>query len=89
STLVELALPFCQTGGIFVAQKKGEISQEILKASKATDVLGGRLSRVKRIQLEEFSDERYLLIFDKISPTPEKYPRRSGLPKRRPLQNSP
>lgn len=84
-TLVELALPFCRIGGKFVAQKKGEISQEINKASKAINVLGGKLNQVKKIELEEFRDERYLVIFDKIYPTPEKYPRRPGIPKRCPI----
>jgi len=84
-TVVELALPFCQIGGKFVAQKKGEISQEIDKADKAINVLGGKLNQVKSIELKELSDERCLVIIDKICPTPEKYPRRPGIPKRRPI----
>ena len=83
-TLVELALPFCRIGGKFVAQKKGEISQEIKRANKAVDTLGGKLDRVKKIELEGL-DERYLVIIDKIYPTPEEYPRRPGMPKRRPI----
>jgi 16S rRNA (guanine527-N7)-methyltransferase len=82
--LAELALPFCQLGGRFVAQKKGEISQEIDKASKAIVTLGGRLSQVKKIELQGL-DERYVVIIDKIHPTPDKYPRRPGIPKRRPI----
>jgi len=85
STLVELALPFCQIGGKFVAQKKGEISQEIDRAGKAINVLGGKLSQVRNIEFEELSDERCLVIIDKICATPEEYPRRPGVPKRRPL----
>jgi len=88
STLVELALPFCRTGGKFVAQKKGEIKQEIIEANKAIDTLGGKLDQVRRIELEEFSDEHYLVIIDKICATPEKYPRRPGIPKRRPILGS-
>jgi len=84
-TLVELALPFCQIGGKFVAQKKGEINQEINKASKAIATLGGKLKQVKKIELKEFSDERYLVIIDKIYATSEKYPRRPGIPKRCPI----
>ena len=83
--VVELALPFCQIGGKFVAQKKGEISREINGAGKVINVLGGKLNQVKEIELGEFSDERYLVIIDKICPTPEKYPRRPGIPKRRPI----
>ena len=85
SVLVELALPFCRIGGEFVAQKKGEIRQEIIKANKAIDTLGGKLSQVRKIELEELSGERYLVIIDKICATPEKYPRRLGVPKRRPI----
>jgi len=84
-TLVELALPFCQIGGKFVAQKKGEIRLELSKAGKAIDVLGGKLEKVKKIELEGLLDERYLLIIGKIYPTAEKYPRRLGVPKRRPI----
>jgi len=83
--LVELALPFCQIGGRFVAQKKGDDRAEINGASKAIDTLGGKLSQVKKVELKGLSDERYLVIIDKIYPTPEKYPRRTGVPVRRPI----
>ena len=84
-TLVELALPFCRIGGRFIAQKKGEIEQEITGAKKAIAVLGGRLDQKKKIELDEFTDARYLVIIDKISSTPSEYPRRTGVPKRRPI----
>jgi 16S rRNA (guanine527-N7)-methyltransferase len=84
-TLVELTLPFCRIGGRFIAQKKGEIDQEVTRAKKAIAVLGGRLEQTKKIELEEFSDARYLVIIDKIYSTPGKYPRRAGVPKRRPI----
>jgi 16S rRNA (guanine527-N7)-methyltransferase len=85
-TLVELTLPFCQIGGRFIAQKKGEVDQELSKAGKAIATLGGELDQIKKIGLDEFNDERYLVIIDKIYPTPNKYPRRPGLPRRRPIQ---
>ncbi len=84
-TLVELTLPFCTVGGSFIAQKKGAIELEISQAAKAISLLGGKLREVKRIDLEEFTDERRLIIIDKVSPTPPKYPRRPGIPKKRPL----
>jgi 16S rRNA (guanine527-N7)-methyltransferase len=84
--LVELTLPFCQVGGRFIAQKKGDIEQEVGRAQKAIATLGGKLSQMKKIELDEFDDERYLVIIDKMHQTPSKYPRRPGLPKRRPLQ---
>ncbi len=84
-TLVELTLPLCHIGGRFVAQKKGEIDQEINEAKKAIVALGGKLDQINRIELDEFDDERYLVIIDKIHPTPSKYPRRPGIPRRRPI----
>jgi len=84
-TLVELTLPFCRIGGRFIAQKKGEIHQEVTRAKKAIAVLGGRLEQTKKIELEEFGDARYLVIIDKICSTPSEYPRRPGVPKRRPI----
>jgi 16S rRNA (guanine527-N7)-methyltransferase len=83
---VELTLPFCQIGGRFIAQKKGEIDQEINRAQKAIAALGGKLDQIKKIKLDEFDDGRYLVIIDKIYPTPNKYPRRPGLPRRRPIR---
>jgi len=84
-TLVELTLPFCQVGGRFIAQKKGEVDQEVNRAQEAITALGGKLDQIKRIELDEFNDARYLVIIDKIHPTPSKYPRRPGLPRRRPI----
>jgi len=85
ATLVELTLPFCTIGGSFIAQKKGAIDQEIRQAIKAIGLLGGRLREVKRVNLEEFTDKRQLVIIDKVSPTPPLYPRRPGIPEKRPL----
>jgi len=84
-TLVELTLPFCTIGGSFIAQKKGAIDQEINQATKTISLLGGNLREVKTIDLPEFTDERRLIIIDKLSPTPQLYPRRPGIPAKRPL----
>jgi 16S rRNA (guanine527-N7)-methyltransferase len=84
-TLAELTLPFCRIGGRFIAQKKGWVDQEIAGAKKAIAVMGGRLDETRKIELDEFADVRYLVIIDKIYPTPREYPRRPGVPKRRPI----
>lgn len=83
--LAELTLPFCAVGGSVIAQKKGDIIRELRRADKSIRILGGNLREIKHIGLEEFADERCLVIVDKISPTPERYPRRSGIPAKRPL----
>ncbi|HTY81732.1 MAG TPA: 16S rRNA (guanine(527)-N(7))-methyltransferase RsmG [Dehalococcoidales bacterium] len=83
--LVEIALPFCVTGGRFVAQKKGDISQEIESSRKALDVIGGKLIEIKPISIEGLHDNRVLVIIEKIRSTPPNYPRRPGMPEKRPL----
>ncbi len=84
-TLVELALPFCSIGGSLIAQKKGAIDPEISRAAKAISLLGGELREVKRVDLDELTNERQLIVIDKVAPTPEQYPRRPGIPSKRPL----
>ncbi len=84
-TLVELTLPFCAIGGSVIAQKKGDIADEVKSAHHAIDLLGGKLREVKEVRLEEFKDERRLIVIDKLSPTPSQYPRRTGIPAKRPI----
>jgi 16S rRNA (guanine527-N7)-methyltransferase len=83
--LVELTLPFCASGGLFIAQKKGDIGEEIEQSHKAIMMMGGRLREIRTIALKEPDDQRCLVIIDKIKATPEKYPRRPGMPEKRPL----
>lgn len=85
ATLAELTLPFCAIGGSFIAQKKGDINTEISQAARAISLLGGSLREVKKVDLEEFTDARQLVIIDKVLPTPPQYPRRAGVPTKRPL----
>ncbi len=84
-TLAELALPFCKVGGRFIAQKKGGLVPEISRAERAIKLLGGMLREVMNVELEEFPDERQLVIIDKELATPGLYPRRPGIPSKRPL----
>jgi 16S rRNA (guanine527-N7)-methyltransferase len=83
--LVELMLPFCSIGGWCIVQKKGDITREIEQSRKAITVMGGNLREVKSVELEELSDDRWLLVIEKLLPTPPNYPRRPGMPEKRPV----
>ena len=85
--LVELTLPFCKIGGCCIAQKKGDIENEVAKSLNAIELMGGILREVKPVMLEELNDNRFLIIIDKIKPTPPRYPRRPGMPAKRPIQS--
>jgi len=82
--LLELTLPFCRTGGIFVAQKLTAAKLEIDDATRAARQLGGRFEQVVDISLPELAD-RCLIVYRKVSATPEKYPRSPGIPAKQPL----
>jgi len=86
TTLVELTLPFCTVGGRFIAQKKGDLEAEVQEARRATFIMGGQIVDVKKIELPELADERWLVVIDKVGETPPQYPRRPGVPAKRPLK---
>ncbi len=85
AVLAELTLPLCRVGGIVIAQKKGDISAEIEASKAAISLLGGELREPRKIELSELADNRWLIIIDKKRPTPEKFPRRPGMPAKTPL----
>ena len=84
-TLIELTLPFCDIGGCFIAQKKGNIDKEIEYSKKAIEVMGGKLCETKKVGLKEFNDNRVLVIIDKTKATPVEYPRKPGTPAKKPI----
>ena len=84
-TLAELALPLCRVGGRVIAQKKRDVGEELSRAEHAIEVLGGRLEAVVDVDLDELDEPRCLVVLAKVSPTPPAYPRRPGMPAKRPL----
>jgi 16S rRNA (guanine527-N7)-methyltransferase len=85
STLSEYCLPLIRVGGLFVAQKGRSYKEEIDKALKTVQLLGGELIGVENVRIPFINQERYLLVIKKIKDTPSKYPRKEGLPQKRPL----
>jgi 16S rRNA (guanine527-N7)-methyltransferase len=86
--LAEYCLPFVRMGGIFISQKGREISDELGKAGKAIAVLGGRIREIipYKLPLTEGEIERNLVVVDKVETTPEDYPRRPGVPAKKPIR---
>jgi 16S rRNA (guanine527-N7)-methyltransferase len=85
AVLVEYTLPFVQLGGCLAAQKSGEVQAEVARAQPAIAMLGGRLQRIAQVNVPGVVEARYVVIVDKIESTPEKYPRRAGQPKKKPI----
>lgn len=83
--LLEYALPFLRTGGYFIALKGPGVQEELPASGNALNVLGGNVKKIITVFLPLTGDERKLVLIEKTGPTPEKYPRRPGVPQRRPL----
>jgi 16S rRNA (guanine527-N7)-methyltransferase len=82
--IAELTLPFLQAGGLAIIYKKGDIQQELTQAEKAIETLGGRTREIRRIDMEGL-EGHCLVVVDKTAPTPGRFPRRAGLPEKRPI----
>lgn len=83
--LMEYLLPLVRVGGHALAQKSESAHQEVQDSANAMRVLGGHLQKLHRVTLPGVVEERYLVVVDKRAATPSKYPRRTGIPAKRPL----
>jgi len=85
NVLLELTLPFCRLGGTLVAMKGDAIKSELERAEPALRRLGGELVEVVKCSDRYDFMKGSLVIISKVSPTPAKFPRRAGIPSKRPL----
>jgi len=83
--LAEYCLPLLRIGGRMVAQKGPDADDEVGAAEAAIATLGGGVSAIKRVHLSDVPGDRYLVVIAKKEPTPPGYPRRPGMPAKRPL----
>jgi 16S rRNA (guanine527-N7)-methyltransferase len=84
-TLAEYLLPLVQLGGSILAQKGQSGPAEAHKAEKAFHLLGGRMRQLIPVTLPGVADERFLVVVDKVAATPPQYPRKPGIPAKKPL----
>jgi 16S rRNA (guanine527-N7)-methyltransferase len=83
--LAEYTLPLIKVGGTVILQKGQLTRPEIEATTNALKVLGGRIKQIRPVTVPFLPAERQLIIIEKISPTPKAYPRRAGLPAKKPL----
>jgi 16S rRNA (guanine527-N7)-methyltransferase len=83
--LAEYMLPLCKVGGLCVAMKGDSAQREAGDAANAFAALGGALREIKRVDLPGVEEGHYLIVIEKLHPTPEAYPRRIGKPAKSPL----
>ena len=87
NVLTEYCLPFVSKGGLFVAFKSANVCEELDEARAAIKILGGKLLETTALTLPN-GDARSIVRIKKIAATPIHFPRRAGIPERKPLSNS-
>jgi 16S rRNA (guanine527-N7)-methyltransferase len=83
--LVEYLLPLCRIGGRCIALKGESAAVEVGVAEHALRLLGGRLAQLTPIELPHVVETHYLVVIEKVAATPSHYPRRPGIPSKKPL----
>lgn len=85
NVLVEYLLPLCRLGGRVLAMKSERAQDEATEAAEAIEKLGGADPQFYPIRLPGRPETSYLVTIEKIAPSPSSYPRRPGMPAKRPL----
>lgn len=83
--LLEYLLPLVRVGGVALVMKGPSAAEELAASDNALRTLGGHLRELREVQLPGLADPHILAIIDKIACTPPAYPRRPGMPAKRPL----
>ena len=82
STLIELTLPFLVMGGVLIAPKGKDAEKEVATADVALETLKGSIRGVHPLPLVK---KQSVVLGDKDLPSPPRFPRRPGMPAKRPL----
>ena len=85
STLSEYCIPFVKENGFFISYKAGESEEEINKSKNAIKILGGKINKVEEFVLPGTDASRVFVFIRKQELTDKKYPRKAGVPAKKPL----
>lgn len=86
STLSEYMLPLTKNNGICICMKGVDLKEEIEKGKKAIHVLGGKIKEIEERNLPGGDNHRTIILIEKVTHTPPKYPRKAGIPSKEPIQ---
>jgi 16S rRNA (guanine527-N7)-methyltransferase len=87
SVVAEYCVPLLKVGGHVISMKGRLGDEELYEGEKAAEKLGAKVSTLMRVpRLPETGEkERWLVILEKVGDTPAKYPRKVGVPAKKPL----
>ena len=82
--LSELTIPYLKVGGRLLALKASNAPEELEEAKTALNLLFSKVEDNLQYALPN-GDPRYITVVEKKKETPNKYPRKAGMPNKRPL----
>ncbi|MGI9952442.1 16S rRNA (guanine(527)-N(7))-methyltransferase RsmG [Moorellaceae bacterium AZ2] len=85
AVVLEYCLPLVKVGGKVVAYKGRKAEEELVRARRALEVLGAEVEKVWCSRLPAGGEERRLVVIRKRVSTDSRWPRRPGVPEKRPL----
>ena len=83
--LAEYLLPLLTSKGIMLAQKGQYPTDELAESQYALQLLGGDIAETMFVNSPYLEASRHLIVVKKVTSTPAKYPRRPGIPTKKPL----
>ena len=85
STLSEYLIPLVKLNGSCICMKGSDISEELNNSKNAVFVLGGEIQLIDEFKLPNSNISRSVILIKKVKDTPNKYPRKAGIPSKNPL----
>lgn len=83
--LIEYMLPFIKIGGKCICMKGNNCEEEIENAKNPIEILGGKIEQIEKINLSKSDNKRTILVIKKIKKTDKQYPRKAGIPTKKPI----
>lgn len=85
NVLIEYLIPLVRIGGKCICMKGGNIEQELECSKRALKILGGEIEKIDTFNLPNSDIKRNIIIVRKVNKTPNTYPRKAGIPTKKPL----
>ena len=81
--ILEYMIPFLKVNGRFLPQKLNE--NEVEESGNALKILNSKISKIHKFSLPLLRDERLVIEVVKTKEISAKYPRKTGIPAKKPL----
>lgn len=88
SVLSEYLLPLVKIDGRCICMKGSDIQEELENSKYSINLLGGEIEKVDKFDLSDENIGRNIIVIKKLKNTPALYPRKAGIPTKKPLKRN-